>query len=231
MAPLPDVPPAICRPAAPAPKAKTDTGAVTQARQGALARFGDTLYYRAGDDLFALPVRYALAPPEPALLGCVIRSRESTFAFPLSDVSAAMAATAGLPGQPPPRDAGLPAAGDPIIRVTAFHLGPHPDFKGMTATISSVRNPERRQGFLHDLERFPADGGDYLVRISEDRGVLARLPATPETPDAVARLWFQTPLWSAAVEIPAETVARWDTVYAAIDAFVAKYTVKGYFKK
>ncbi len=235
MAPVPDVPPALCQPAPAAkPAAKPagkPSGKAEEARQAAVAKFGETLFYRAGDDLFAFPARYALAPPELGLLGCVIRSRETAFAFPLSDMAAAMAARAAIPGVAPPRAEGAPAGDDPTIRVTAFYLGPHPDFAGMTKTIASVRREDKRQGFLNDLERFPAAGGDYLVRISEDRGVLARLPATPDTADARAQLWFQTPVWSAAVEVPASALPRWDTIHAAIDAFVAQHLVKGYFKR
>ena len=235
MAPVPDVPPAICQPAPAAkpvskPTAKPSAKA-EEARQAAVAKFGETLFYRAGNDLFAFPARYALAPPEPALLGCVIRSRETAFAFPLSDMAAAMAAHAATPGVAPPRVDIAAAGDDPTIRVTAFHLGPHPDFAGMTKTIATVRREDKRQGFLNDLERFPAPGGDYLVRISEDRGVLARLPASPDAPDARAQLWFQTPVWSAAVEVPARALPRWDPVHAAIDAFVAQHLVKGYFKR
>lgn len=239
MAPVPDVPPAICQPApvtkpAAKPAAKTvpaPSGKAEEARQVAVAKYGETLFYRAGDDLFAFPVRYALAPPELGLLGCVIRSRETAFAFPLSDMAAAMAAHAATPGVAPPRVEGAPAADDPAIRVTAFYLGPHPDFAGMTKTIASVRREDKRQGFLNDLERFQAAGGDYLVRISEDRGVLARLPASPDAADARAQLWFQTPVWSAAVEVPANALPRWDTIHAAIDAFVAQHLAKGYFKR
>ena len=187
MAPVPDVPPAICQPAPvakPAAKpAPAPSGKAEEARQAAVAKYGETLFYRAGDDLFAFPARYALSPPELGLLGCVIRSRETAFAFPLSDMAAAMAAHAATPGVAPPRKEGDPAPDDPAIRVTAFYLGPHPDFAGMTKTIASVRREDKRQGFLNDLERFPAAGGDYLVRISEDRGVLARrrapMPPTP----------------------------------------------------
>ncbi|UJX43628.1 hypothetical protein D7006_01965 [Xanthobacter sp. YC-JY1] len=196
-----------------------------------MAKYSETLFYRAGDDLFAFPARYALSPPELGLLGCVIRSRETAFAFPLSDMAAAMAAHAATPGVAPPRVEGAPAADDPAIRVTAFYLGPHPDFAGMTKTIASVRREDKRQGFLNDLERFPAAEGDYLVRISEDRGVLARLPASPDAADARAQLWFQTPVWSAAVEVPANALPRWDTIHAAIDAFVAQHLAKGYFKR
>lgn len=239
MAPVPDVPPAICQPApvekpAAKPAAKSasaPSGKAEAARQAAVARYGETLFYRAGDDLFAFPVRYALAPPELGRLGCVIRGRETAFAFPLSDMAAAMAARAAAPGVAPPRAADAPAGDDPTVRVTAFHLGPHPDFAGMTKTIGGVRREDRRQGFLHDLERFPAAGGDYLVRISEDRGVLARLPAAPDASDARALLWFQTPAWSAAVEVPAGALPRWDTIHAAVDAFVAQHLVKGYFRR
>ena len=178
MSPVPDVPPALCQPApvakpaakpAAKPSAKAD-----EVRQAAVAKFGETLFYRAGDDLFAFPARYALAPPELGLIGCVIRSRETAFAFRLSDLAAAMAARAATPGVAPPRVEGAAAGDDPTIRVTAFYLGPHPDFAGMTKTIASVRREDKRQGLLNDLERFPAPGGDYLVRISEDRGVLMR---------------------------------------------------------
>ncbi|MFG1210625.1 hypothetical protein V5F72_21930 [Xanthobacter flavus] len=239
MAPVPDVPPAICQPAPvakPAAKpvakpAPAPSGKAEEARQTAVAKYGETLFYRAGDDLFAFPVRYALAPPELGLLGCVIRSRETAFAFPLSDMAAAMAAHAATPGVAPPRKEGDPAPDDPTIRVTAFYLGPHPDFAGMTKTIASVRREDKRQGFLNDLERFPAAGGDYLVRISEDRGVLARLPGSPDAADARAQLWFQTPVWSAVVEVPASALPRWDTIHAAIDAFVAEHLAKGYFKR
>lgn len=239
MAPVPDIPPALCQPAPaakPAAKpASVPSGKAEEARQAAVDKYGETLFYRAGDDLFAFPARYALAPPELGLLGCLIRSRETAFAFPLSDMAAAMAAHAATPGVAPPRAAGTaeaaPAGDDPTIRVTAFHLGPHPDFAGMTKTIASVRREDKRQGFLNDLERFPAAGGDYLVRISEDRGVLARLPASPDAADARAQLWFQTPVWSAAVEVPANALPRWDTIHAAIDAFVAQHLVKGYFKR
>lgn len=234
MAPVPDVPPALCQPAPaakPAKPAAKASGKAEEARQAAVAKYGETLFYRAGDDLFAFPTRYALAPPELGLIGCVIRSRETAFAFPLSDMAAAMTAHAATPGVAPPRAEGPPTGDDPTIRVTAFYLGPHPDFAGMTKTIASVRREDKRQGFLNDLERFPAAGGDYLVRISEDRGVLARLPAPPDAADARAQLWFQTPVWSAAVEVPASALPRWDTIHAAIDAFVAQHLVKGYFKR
>lgn len=231
MAPVPDVPPAICQPAPAAKPAAKPLGKGEDARQAAVAKYGETLFYRAGDDLFAFPVRYALAPPALGLLGCLIRSRETAFAFPLSDMAAAMSAHAATPGIAPPRAAAAPAGDDPTIRVTAFHLGPHPDFAGMTKTIGTVRREDKRRGFLHDLERFPTEGGDYLVRISEDRGVLARLPAPPDAPDTRALLWFQTPAWSAAVEVPASALPRWDTLYAAIDAFVAQHLVKSYFKR
>lgn len=229
MSPVPDAPPAICQPAN-KPAAKP-SGKADEVRQAAVEKYGETLFYRAGDDLFAFPARYALAPPELGLIGCVIRSRETAFAFPLSDMAAAMAARAATPGVAPPRVEGAPAGDDPTIRVTAFYLGPHPDFAGMTKTIATVRREDKRQGFLNDLERFPAAGGDYLVRISEDRGVLARLPASPDAADARAQLWFQTPVWSAAVEVPASALTRWDTIHAAIDAFVAQHLVKGYFKR
>ncbi len=231
MAPVPDVPPAICQPAKPAKPTAKPSAKADEARQAAVEKYGEALFYRAGDDLFAFPARYALAPPDLALLGCVIRSRETAFAFRLSDMAAAMAARAATPGVAPPRTEGAPAGDDPTIRVTAFYLGPHPDFAGMTKTIATVRREDKRQGFVNDLERFPAAGGDYLVRISEDRGVLGRLPATPDAPDARAQLWFQTPVWSAAVEVPASALPRWDTIHAAIDAFVAQHVVKGYFKR
>lgn len=234
-----DVPAAICQPVA-AGKAMTGKAATGPAEErAAAARYGGTLYYRAGNDLFAFPAAYAiaagdLAAPDLARLGCVTRSREMAFAFPAS----AMAEAVAQSGAPPPRApaGGAAAPGSPpdeevVIRVSAFHYGPHPDFAGMTRTIAAVRRADVRQGFLHDLERFPAEGGDHLVRISEDRGVLVRLPAVPAAPDARALMWFQTPAWSAAVEVPACAVPRWDFVYGAIDAFVAKHVVKDYFRR
>ncbi|MFG1343664.1 hypothetical protein V5F59_02110 [Xanthobacter autotrophicus DSM 431] len=233
-----DVPAAICETvnlSRVAPKTLEERQA--SARQ----KLGETLYFRAGDDLLSFPAAYALTVPDLARFGCVARTREIAVAFWASDLAPAgegapvpVAAepkagggTEGAEAQPP---AAARGDDDFIIRVSGLYYGRHADWMGMTKMIAAVRKVEARRGFLHDLERFPSAAGDVLVRISEDRCILLRLAADPAAPGAITEMRFQSEDWSATVQVPARATAKWELVYGAITRFLAQHAVKNHFR-
>lgn len=105
-----DAPPAICQTV---DLARLAPAALDQRRAAARGRMGETLYFRAGDDLLSFPAAYALSVPDLARFGCVTRTREVSFAFRLSDLAPAGEGAPEAPGRAPARagpDAAPPAS-------------------------------------------------------------------------------------------------------------------------
>lgn len=197
-------------------------------------RSGQKIFFRFGDDLVAFPGVYLISLPELSKFGClnIEPSPEFSFAFWASD----MAPTEEWFGISATHDGPLVAPNrspDDFIIVGRIYYGPHADWQGMSTTMAKARSKGKSGGFRFGLENFSIGDTNYYLRTSEDRGVLIwawELPNSP-APYPKAYMYFQNSEWSAAVTVPARIIPRWETVYNLVETFIAKRTVKGYFKR
>ncbi|MFG1299270.1 hypothetical protein V5F49_05685 [Xanthobacter sp. V3C-3] len=134
-----DAPPAICQTV---DLARLAPATLEQRRAAARGRLGETLYFRAGDDLLSFPAAYALTVPDLARFGCVARTREVAFAFRLSDLAPAGegAPEPAANGGPAPVAPGSESKGSAAIAGTAKSDAPQSHVANSTgqATTSAA---------------------------------------------------------------------------------------------
>jgi len=224
-----DVPAAICETAdfkMAVPARVGERGAATR------AQLDQMLFFRVGDDLVSFPVAYAPVVPVPARIGCVLDTRELSFTFWASDMAppdADMLRPVSF-FDTPPVGSGRPA-GDFLVTVTRLYYGAHANWLNTSTTIGHMRRNGTPRGMLYGLENFSSGPYQFLIRLSEDCTVLVQFSNSTEWADRPASMNFQNSAWSAGALVRARFADRWDAVYNAIDAFVAKHMVKNYFKK
>ena len=228
MAPVPDVPPAICQPV---DLSGSPLDELQSRRAAGWARRDEIVHFRLGNDLLSFPAAFLLLAADPASFGCVNAVQQISFAFWASDMAPAdremfreplLEAAAIAPTHQP---------NDFIIKVNAFYGNKHPDWPDLGKRLTNLRQSEKPLGMLYGLQDFSRLNVQYLVLISEDRGVLVRSLNDPAPPYPIAEISFQNEHWFARTLVPIRTVPRWDFIYNRIDAFVAQHLVKGYFKR